>query len=392
MTYTHRGTHLIATGYLASMRYCLQSISWHLDRPVNKPATVSIGINDRCCLRCRMCTIWKNRERKEELSTQDKVELMLALRSWLGPYEVSLAGGEPFLKAPEVLALAGTARDHGIATMVISNGLLIDGRLAQSIADSGVTSIKVSLDSLAPETHDYIRGVRGSHEKAVAAIRHLVRAARSSGTFVGVAVTVMEHNATELVRLANWAADEGLHSISFQAVQSPAWFGGGTFAEKWYLESDSWPKNPACVGEELQRLVELKGKGNPIANDLSELEWMKEYFREPQAAGKSRCFVGVKNLLIDPIGEVRLCFNMSPIGHISSGIERIWLGAEAAERRKQIRACSLSCSMLSCNQRRSPLALFRRWKTSTRRSRQALMNPVPGLSNPATPAGKWEQE
>ena len=102
------GANMFVAGLLASARYYLQSVSWYLDRPINKPTYVTIGITNRCCLHCRMCTMWQNREPETSLSTQDKIDLMVRLRSWLGPYQAVLSGGEPFLKAAEVLTLAGT--------------------------------------------------------------------------------------------------------------------------------------------------------------------------------------------------------------------------------------------------------------------------------------------
>ena len=54
-----------------------------------------------------------------------------------------------------------------------SNGSLIDEAVAKNLKDAGVKTVSISLDSSIPEKHDEFRGVEGSWQKAINAIKAL---------------------------------------------------------------------------------------------------------------------------------------------------------------------------------------------------------------------------
>jgi MoaA/NifB/PqqE/SkfB family radical SAM enzyme len=93
----------------------------------------------------------------------------------LGVREIYFTGGEPFLH-PEILALLGDALAVA-PTTVLTNGTLIDARVADRLAGLAAASIyslevRVSLDGATADENDAMRG-RGTFARALEAIRLL---------------------------------------------------------------------------------------------------------------------------------------------------------------------------------------------------------------------------
>jgi len=132
------------------------------------PVYVILYLTARCNMRCPMCFYL------DEIKDPDKEEMTLTelekvARSLKRLVQLSLTGGEPFLRQdiPEVVDLF--ARHSGVKYITIpTNGSLPD-RIVETVerlvVDHGDTHfrIPISLDGF-PEEHDAIRGVRSFHK------------------------------------------------------------------------------------------------------------------------------------------------------------------------------------------------------------------------------------
>jgi MoaA/NifB/PqqE/SkfB family radical SAM enzyme len=77
---------------------------------------------------------------------------------------------------------------------------------------------------------------------------------------------------------------------------------------------------------------------------------MKQYFRSPTTLPGYKCLVGETNLAISPYGEVRLCYQMEPVGNVrESPLRSLWSGTPAIALRGVIDGCRRSCSIMNCN-------------------------------------------
>src|SRR4249920_2102585 len=113
-----------------------------------------------CDLACRHCGSRAGRARPDELSTEaclDLVEQMAAL----GVREVTLIGGEAYLRE-DWLEIVRAIVAHGMTPTMTSGGRGIDAERAAKAAQAGLAGVSISLDGL-EQTHDRLRGVRGSH-------------------------------------------------------------------------------------------------------------------------------------------------------------------------------------------------------------------------------------
>lgn len=178
------------------------------------PRSLDLEITSRCNLRCRYCYYFQN----EAVDYRD-----LPTREWLEFFEelgrcavmnVTLQGGEPFLRDDLESLIRGIAANRMRFT-ILTNGTLIDDRIAAFIAGTGrCTTVQVSVDGSCAETHDASRGP-GAFARTVAGIKALQR----NGAPVSCRVTVTRRNVDDLENTARFLLEElGLSAFGTNAA------------------------------------------------------------------------------------------------------------------------------------------------------------------------------
>lgn len=135
---------------------------------------ISINITSRCNLRCAFCYA-RGEEAvagTEEITAEDVGRFLKDTR----PYRskactLVVLGGEPFLVADKLFAIAACTRAEGLPTIVSTNGTRIDAALAGRCRDTGM-QVQVSLDGADARMHEAVRGP-GAFAGAVRAIEEL---------------------------------------------------------------------------------------------------------------------------------------------------------------------------------------------------------------------------
>jgi radical SAM protein with 4Fe4S-binding SPASM domain len=151
---------------------------------VTPPQVVVWNLTRSCNLACRQCyAAARARPDPDELTTSEGLALIADLAR-AGVRALVLSGGEPLLRA-DLPALAASAAAHGLAVALSTNGTLLRGAMARTLARAGVTYVGVSLDGIGPR-HDRVRGRPGAWVEALAGLR----AARDAGLRVGVRFTL----------------------------------------------------------------------------------------------------------------------------------------------------------------------------------------------------------
>src|SRR3954468_10673537 len=133
----------------------------------------------RCDLSCRHCGSRAGRARPDELTTAECLDLIRQLAE-LGTHEIALIGGEAYLR-DDWAELISAIKRHGMRPVMATGGRGMTAERAREGAKAGLYSVSVSIDG-EPETHDRLRGVRGSHEAAFAALENL----RDAGVIITV--------------------------------------------------------------------------------------------------------------------------------------------------------------------------------------------------------------
>jgi Y-X(10)_GDL-associated radical SAM protein len=179
------------------------------DRRHCRPVHVVWELTLACDLRCLHCGSRAGRARPEELTTAECLRVVDELAE-LGAREVTLIGGEAYLRR-DWLEIVAAIRRAGIGCSLQSGGRhLTDDRLARA-AEAGLQAIGISLDGRA-QLHDRLRGVSGSFEAAVRALR----AAGKHGLARGVNTQLTALVIPDLYELLDLLVDLGVPNWQVQ--------------------------------------------------------------------------------------------------------------------------------------------------------------------------------
>jgi len=177
-------------------------------RPIDREWRPIIAVWEltlRCDLACRHCGSRAGRERPDELSTEEALDLVDQMAA-LGTKEVTLIGGEAYLRDDWVtIAKAITARGMELTTTTGGRGMTPER--ARQAKEAGVQSASVSVDAL-EELHDQLRAVKGSWRAALEAIKNL----RDVGIPVSANTQITRPALPQIEPLTEILMDAGIHS------------------------------------------------------------------------------------------------------------------------------------------------------------------------------------
>ena len=341
--------------------YVMDGVSAAYDRKYipAKPLDVICEISYICNLACPTCFRWTAKPDEHELSLEQWKGVIRKLKAWLGTFNLTFTGGEPFLRK-DLLDIFKFATDNGIVTGVVSNGSLIDKSLAQKIVDSGLDGLCLSLNSLKRHIHNETRGTNGSYDEVMTAIENMKSV--KQGMRLSLSTTVVRENIGELVEMVEFVKSTGLYGIHFQPIMPatllPTYDQDGNFKKiplgtpyKNLLKREEVIDDKG-VDKVFNRLIAMAENGDPIISSVGHLKEMAKYLKNPTdpALLEKVCQVGVKNLNIDPFGNVRLCSIMEVVGNIERGLPvEIWQSVNASDQRENIRTCEKFCRIMYCN-------------------------------------------
>ncbi len=270
-----------------------------------------------CNLRCHMCPFWRRPD--ETLLTVEQERMILDTLAELGVSFMGFEGGEPFIRKdlPEILRLS----HDRFFTSVVTNGWMLKDRINE--VKDYIDYLFVSIDGVG-ETHDNLRGMKGSFERARMGIE-----AASSIIPTALSTTITSENTDQVDKVVDFAKQVGV-SVSFQVAYDYS------TAEKMS------PSGPALKSAVL-KLLELKKSGEPIIES-------RDYFE----AVLNSWYDGIGweckpwlTLNIDPRGRLVLpCYVLGEY----TGTQRVWeidlkkvWNSVDWEKYRTCNKCALSC-------------------------------------------------
>lgn len=322
-----------------------------------KPTYCCIAITERCFLHCRMCYKWKDdinsRDPNEPTIDQWKRFIDSLGRMVDRPFQLNFAGGEALIHE-NTLPLIRYASDKGLTTLLASNAWLIDEVMAEKIKAARLGAISISLDGIKEETHDYIRGAKGSYKKALMAIELLKKVYPDIKVHICTLISAV--NMYELKELVLWASDNSMvDGIAFQAVTQPF---NTPIEDNWHLNPEYsylWPKDSGEMDAILQSIIDIKKDSahNKINNQASQFLAFKAYFKNPNSFLKKgvTCHLDETAINVTPAGDIFFCFYMDPIGNIKiDDISELWYSDKNESSRRHIKNCKRNCqAVVNCN-------------------------------------------
>lgn len=185
--------------------------------PLNR---VYFYLTEGCNLACRHCWLapkFDPQGNRFDVLPVELLEQVIREAKQLGLQSVKLTGGEPLLH-PRISQILEIIRREELHLTIETNGLLCTPALAAEVASIPGRFVSVSLDGACAETHEWIRGVKGSFEAACQAVRNLAAA----GVKPQVIFSVMQHNIGEAEQAIRLAEELGAASVKFNIVQPTA--------------------------------------------------------------------------------------------------------------------------------------------------------------------------
>jgi hypothetical protein len=312
--------------------------------------SIQMALTERCNLKCRQCDLWVSKNKRQELNTQQWKDIFVKVKNWIGSsYQLNFGGGEPFMRE-DMIELIEFCASNDIITALVTNATLLNKNIIRRLSMIETLTVQISLDGFNKETHNNLRG-RGVYENIIDVLYTFK--ANNRKCYVVLITVVMNDNFKEIIPMLNsFVIDKKL--ADFQIVQA-LWISDPTniYENEWYKKNALWPQEDKIDSLLLtiDELIELKKKNAPILNPITQLQFFKLYFtRLESCIPLFPCDIGNRNFLINPSGEILLCWNLNPVGNLlKDPPEQIWNSEIAKERRNQILSCKRLCRILNCN-------------------------------------------
>jgi len=173
------------------------------------PAYVVWELTLRCDLSCTHCGSRAGKKRPRELTLEEAYSVVDELAA-LGAREVVLIGGEAYLH-DGFLEVTARLKERGIAPTLTTGGRGVTAELARAMKQAGMVRVSVSIDGL-EQTHDRMRNLRGSYEKALQALRN----SREAGITVTANTNLNRWNQGDLEGLYEVLSQEQIVSWQVQ--------------------------------------------------------------------------------------------------------------------------------------------------------------------------------
>jgi Y-X(10)_GDL-associated radical SAM protein len=173
------------------------------------PIHVVWEITLACNLKCMHCGSRAGKARPSELSTEECLDVVRQLAR-LRVREVTVIGGEAFLRR-DWLTIIRAITDHGMHPSMQSGGLALNEERIRAAKEAGLRSCGVSLDGL-PALHDKLRGVKGSFDHAMRALRLLKKYDIPSSVNTQIGATTLP----DMRELLHQIADAGARNWQIQ--------------------------------------------------------------------------------------------------------------------------------------------------------------------------------
>jgi radical SAM protein with 4Fe4S-binding SPASM domain len=222
---------------------------------LSAPIEVGLDVTSACNLKCLHCYASSNpRPLPNELTKEELINLVEELGR-MQVFRLFLGGGEPFLRKELLIQLVGAAKKNGISPVLSTNGTLVDKKSVEKLKIAGLDNAQISIDGYNPHIHDKIRGVPGTFNLAVKAVRLFIQ----KKIPVTIGTVINRYNYDYVEKLVELAIKLKTPLIHFMEIQ-PAGRGKEKFKE-------------LSISEE--EVLSLYEKLNVLKNKYANKIWFK---------------------------------------------------------------------------------------------------------------------
>ena len=178
------------------------------------PLLLAFDITNKCNLRCLHCYNRSGgRLARHELNADELLDVGRQIKA-LNPMVACLCGGEPLLRGALLYRLFDMLVGDKNHVNMVSNGYFITRTVARDLKKAGAYFVQISVDGSQAQSHDRMRGVDGSFNRAIRAIEYLVE----NDIRVGVAFAPTKFNIHEFPQYLELMKQLGVTEVHVQPL------------------------------------------------------------------------------------------------------------------------------------------------------------------------------
>lgn len=307
-----------------------------------RPTGALLFMTYRCTSQCKMCTIWKRGrgiDSHKELTLDDWKKVVDEIDE-NNIRLVEIFGGDSLIRKDVTIPLIKYIKEknENIFVDLPTNCNLLDAETARALVKSGLNRIYISLDGPI-ETHDEIRGNKGTYNRVQKAVEYLTEAKKelnSKTPLIAINCTVSKSNLHNFEQILPIVEKMGAYSIDFEYV--------GEFKEEHVQNSDVDGVKPTPFYIKLEKsnllnreeAVLLKKKLNDIKKTRYDYKLnistkhIDSLTIDDLVNGtipNKKCYICHYMVTIDPFGNIMGCFHYNNFiyGNIKdSSFSSIW--------------------------------------------------------------------
>jgi MoaA/NifB/PqqE/SkfB family radical SAM enzyme len=290
------------TDFLTSASQVLDiKVSRTLGLTPRGPLIVFLSLTERCNLRCKKCTIWKNVKevREPELSKEEIFSLLSQLSS-MGTKIVALWGGEPLLNK-NLCEIIREIHRQKMIPYVITNGLLLNEQYVDQLIKADLGSISVSLDNTIPEKHYEKKGVTGAFKRTCEGLA-LLRKMGGDRINVGINMVISKDNVHEILPMAELASSLKLNWLKFIPIHFGFPYNRMEFGDKELMPNE---EEIELIQRNLLEARRYLLKQGLYTNSIKFLKAFKKFFKGNYQM--KHCYAGYLLCNIDSYGNITQC-------------------------------------------------------------------------------------
>lgn len=290
------------------------------ERKLSAPLSVIWEITSACNLRCKHCLSDSGKPHPKELNTEKAKRLIDTLEK-MKVFNIDFSGGEPLIR-PDIFELLEYASQKKMCISLLTNGSLITKEIIDRLKNTNIFYLQLSIDGI-ERTHDDFRGIKGSYNRTIRAIKLL----RDADFGVVISSAVTKQNIDEIPKIIDMATDLGVSSYK-TTLFMPSGRGKKNIDELLLTQQDVKKFN-------FMMIEKKKEIGNKIDISIeTDYPWLVEstsrkYSKSLEAVDSSKigCWAGNSGFYITSEGNITPCpflRNLVAGDAIKENVKEIW--------------------------------------------------------------------
>jgi MoaA/NifB/PqqE/SkfB family radical SAM enzyme len=328
----------------------------------NPPKFLFLDTNLQCNLKCKTCMYWTRKEviLPTHITIEQRNEIINEFHELNPNGKIVICGGEALMNPERYWPITRQCRALGLGCLSVMNGTMVtDLSFAKRLITEGPTEITISLNSYKAEVHDSTRGMVGSFDMAVNAIKLLLEARKLLNKTTPIyAMSVMcEQNYRDLDKFYNFVLNElGADKLKLNWLQ-PMF---GTLIDKQGQQrKDKFYENNVIRDHvELKKILHKCNKKYKLNLDPEYIDTVEMYHNSVhknedallgwngRGTEKSICNSFNRNIMVDMDGVARLCFSHKFPGfklNKKGDLKLFWYGTDMV--RNVMSKCNQYCGI-----------------------------------------------